>query len=114
MTVLPSEAMEKATGNCQSSLLYVVLQDDGAKQQRDSYKTFMQSKKLKCTGVVRYAVESGNRGIVQQAKDVEPKESTTRTWKARYAEELQRGSHGAQFPKKGRSFILCRSKCPYT
>ena len=52
MTVLPSEAMEKATGNCQSSLLYVVLQDDGAKQQRDSYKTFTQSKKLKCIGVL--------------------------------------------------------------
>ena len=49
--------------NGQSSLLYVVLQDDGAKQQRDSYKTFTQSKKLKCTGVVGYAVESGNRGI---------------------------------------------------
>ena len=90
MTVLPSEAMEKATGNCQSSLLYVVLQDDGAKQQRDLYKTFTQSKKLRCTGLVGYAVESGNRGIVQQAMDVELKESTIRTWKARYAEELQK------------------------
>ena len=39
---------------------------------------------------VGYAVESENRGIVQQAMDIELKESTIRTWKARYAEELQK------------------------
>ena len=33
---------------------------------------------------------AANSGIVQQAMDVELKESTIRNWKARYAEELQK------------------------
>ena len=35
-------------------------------------------------------VESGNRGIVQQAMDIELKKRTVKTWKAGYAEELQK------------------------
>ena len=50
---------------------------------------------------------AGNRGIVQQDMDIELEESTIRTWKARYTEELQKSKQWSTISRtKGRPVVL--------
>ena len=88
-TVKP-QAIESANKKVSALLDSSSSKEDSSRSSRGPYMRFSPEQKAQ---VARYAVESGNkRAIIRYSKlwGVDLKESTVRTWKAKYGEKLRK------------------------